>query len=66
LFLLKITPILVASILGIFAVLVALWELRSARNAQRKATAKETYKEYIKLAFEDVEFAGPKNLIRIC
>ncbi|MGJ5069844.1 hypothetical protein [Bradyrhizobium oligotrophicum] len=46
--------------IAIFALFFAHKQIQEARNSQREATAKEIYGDYLKLAFENPNFANPK------
>ena len=46
-----------AAIIALLATGIAVWALLSGRNSQREATAKDIYRDYLKLAFEHPEIA---------
>jgi len=48
----------VATLVAISATLVAIWALRTARSSQSEATAKDIYRDYLKLAFDHPEIAS--------
>jgi hypothetical protein len=47
----------IAAIVAIAATLIAVCALRTGRSSQREATAKDIYRDYLKLAFENLDVA---------
>ena len=45
------------------ALIVAINQICVARNTQREATAKDIYRDYLKLAFEAPRFANPTEFV---
>ncbi|WGZ95999.1 MAG: hypothetical protein QJT81_08475 [Candidatus Thiothrix putei] len=39
------------------ALIIAVWQIRAAENIQREASAREAFKEYLKLAIDKPDFA---------
>jgi hypothetical protein len=62
----KIAPLLAASatavtaIVAIAALCIAATQIKAARKSQREATAKDIYRDYLKLAFENPAYADPR------
>jgi hypothetical protein len=48
-----------AMIAALCALVFALIQILEARSSQREATAKDIYRDYLKLAFDNPEFANP-------
>jgi hypothetical protein len=49
----------VTTLIASIAVFLAFWQVTAARRAQREATAKSLYRDYLKLAFENPTLAIP-------
>ncbi len=50
---------MVTTLIAIGAVGLAYWQVTAARRAQREATAKDLYRDYLRLAFENPKLAVP-------
>jgi hypothetical protein len=51
----------VAALVALLAICIAIWALISGRNSQREATAKDIYRDYLKLAFDNPEIAAARR-----
>lgn len=47
------------ALLAIGGLLVAVWQIRASEASQREASARDAYKEYLKLVIEKPELAEP-------
>jgi hypothetical protein len=47
----------IAAFIALLASGIAIWALPSGRSSQRELTAKDIYRDYLKLAFENPEIA---------
>lgn len=47
------------AVLAIGGLLVAVWQIRASEASQREASARDAYKEYLKLVIEKPELAEP-------
>ena len=48
---------------ALFALIVVPLQIRAAKNSQREATAKDIYRDYLKLAFEHPKLANPTKFV---
>jgi hypothetical protein len=46
--------------IAVIAAFITAWAAINARNSQREATAKDIYRDYLKLAFQHPKFANPE------
>ena len=51
-----------AALIAILATGIAVWALLSGRSSQREATAKDIYRDYLKLAFDNPEIASGRRV----
>ena len=49
------------AVIAAITAFVTAWAAINARNAQREATAKDIYRDYLKLAFQNPKFANPTS-----
>jgi hypothetical protein len=48
------------AVIAVIAAFITAWAAINARNSQREATAKDIYRDYLKLAFQHPKFANPE------
>ena len=46
------------AIVAVLALLIAVWQIKAAESIQREASAREAFKEYLKLAIDKPDFAN--------
>lgn len=46
------------AIVAVLALAIAVWQIKAAENIQREASAREAFKEYLKLAIDKPDFAN--------
>lgn len=46
------------ALVAVLALVIAIWQIRAAENIQREASAREAFKEYLKLAIDKPDFAN--------
>jgi hypothetical protein len=52
-------------IIALCALVFAIIQIWVARTSQREATAKDTYRDYLRLAFENPKYANPEKFIAL-
>ncbi|MDD5395401.1 MAG: hypothetical protein PHE17_20445 [Thiothrix sp.] len=46
------------ALVAVLALVIAVWQIKAAENIQREASAREAFKEYLKLAIDKPDFAN--------
>lgn len=46
------------ALVAVLALVIAIWQIKAAENIQREASAREAFKEYLKLAIDKPDFAN--------